>query len=195
MEKRSISTLGFALLGLLARDPRSGYDLARLMRVPVGLFWKAGHSQIYPELARLERLGLVTHERVEQLDRPNKKTFSITPAGRRELQGWLVQPNDPPINRDALVLKAFCIWLADPLAAARLFREHADFHRAQLDYCQQQQDEIRRRFGREMLRVDSPRFADYIATERGIGYHREYERWCLWVAELLERSAGAPAEG
>ena len=49
-----MSTLSYALLGLLARQPLSGYDLAQYMKKRVGQMWSALPSQIYPELARLE---------------------------------------------------------------------------------------------------------------------------------------------
>ena len=64
-ESSTPSNLGCALLGLLARSPSTGYDLARRMERPVGYFWSARHSQIYPELAKLERAGLVSHEVVD----------------------------------------------------------------------------------------------------------------------------------
>ena len=38
-----MSTLGYAILGLLAAKPRTGYDLARLMRAPIGYMWTAQH--------------------------------------------------------------------------------------------------------------------------------------------------------
>ena len=59
------SNLGCALLGLLARSPPTGYDLAKRMERPVGYFWTANHSQIYPELSRLEEAGLVDHTVIE----------------------------------------------------------------------------------------------------------------------------------
>lgn len=52
-----MTTLGYAILGLLSRERLSGYDLTRGMRGRVGNFWSAKHSQIYPELARLEEGG------------------------------------------------------------------------------------------------------------------------------------------
>ena len=55
------STLGFALLGLLARQPRTGYELSQALRRPIGYFWTAGHSQVYPELARLDAAGYISH--------------------------------------------------------------------------------------------------------------------------------------
>ncbi|MDQ3842337.1 MAG: PadR family transcriptional regulator [Actinomycetota bacterium] len=47
----------------------------------VGNFWSARHSQIYLELARLEEGGYVTHQVVEQKDRPNKKVYQLTDTG------------------------------------------------------------------------------------------------------------------
>ena|SRR5438067_527027 len=82
----NMTTIGYALLGLLAREPRSGYELAKELKVPVSFFWYAPHSQIYPELARLEAAGLVTHEKVEQQNRPSKKVYSLTEAGRGKLR-------------------------------------------------------------------------------------------------------------
>ncbi|MEI7555999.1 PadR family transcriptional regulator, partial [Candidatus Chlorohelix sp.] len=76
-----MTNLGYALMGMLADEPRTGYDLAQLMKQQVGYFWSAKHSQIYPELARLESEGLVTFEVIEQQDRPHKKLYHITPSG------------------------------------------------------------------------------------------------------------------
>jgi DNA-binding PadR family transcriptional regulator len=45
-----IATLGYAILGLLARQPLSGYDVAARLKVPVGFYWTAHYSQIRPEL-------------------------------------------------------------------------------------------------------------------------------------------------
>ena len=82
-----MTTLGYALLGLLAREQLSGYDLAQKLKMPVGFFWTARHSQIYPELARLEREGLVTFHEVPQRGKPDKKIYSLTEAGREEVAG------------------------------------------------------------------------------------------------------------
>src|SRR5688500_16777052 len=96
------SALGFALLGALARGPSSGYEVAQMMKQPVGYFWHARHSQIYPELAALEARGLVTHKVVEQRDRPAKKVYSLTRAGRSALREWVTSPLDVPAVRDEL---------------------------------------------------------------------------------------------
>jgi len=83
-----MSTLGYAILGLLAAQPRTGYDLAKLMRAPIGYMWTAHHSQIYPELARLEDDGRVSAAVIDGPGPRDNKRYEITPAGWHALQDW-----------------------------------------------------------------------------------------------------------
>jgi DNA-binding PadR family transcriptional regulator len=178
------------LLGLLAQRERSGYDLAQAMKRPVGYFWQAGHSQIYPTLARLQARGLVTHRVVEQRDRPDKKVYALTAAGRDALRAWVTAPLDVPPVRDELVLKAYSLWLADPRAALALFREHERLHAERLAEYQNIEARMRDSTGGVMPPADSPHFAAYATLQRGVGYEREYATWCRWVADQLEQVAG-----
>ena len=57
-DESRISSLGYALLSLLSRRNRSGYELSHSTSPPLdSLLWSAGHSQIYPELAKLADAG------------------------------------------------------------------------------------------------------------------------------------------
>jgi DNA-binding PadR family transcriptional regulator len=190
MGRGSVTTLGYAILGLLSREALSGYDLSSRMRAPVGYFWEARHSQIYPELARLEELGLVSHHVVEQSDRPDKKVYEITPQGLRDLKGWVTEPPKPRAARDELVLKAYSVWLTEPKEALALIREEESRHVERLLEYERRADWMEREWGEETLRTDSPRFASYAALRRGIVYERGTVEWCRWVAERLERGAG-----
>jgi DNA-binding PadR family transcriptional regulator len=187
------TTLGHALLGLLARESLSGYDLTNLMRARVGFFWQARHSQIYPELARLEGKGLVTHVVVEQQDRPDKKVYEITAAGLSALKEWVTRPVEQRAARDELVLKAYSMWLADPERVVALFREQQRVHKEQLLDYEERGSWMEKEWGEDLHRLDSSRFASYAALQRGIVYERGYAEWCGWVADQLER--GVPGEG
>ena len=52
-----VSALGYALLCALHKEPLTGYDLVRRMHRPIGYYWSARQSQIYPELSRLTAAG------------------------------------------------------------------------------------------------------------------------------------------
>lgn len=181
-----MTTLGFAILGLLSREDLSGYDLTRRMAGQVGYFWSARHSQVYPELAKLEDGGHVTHSVVEQKERPDKKVYRITAGGMDALKEWVVQPPAPRPVRDELTLKAYSVWLADGEEATRLFREEQTGHEERLGHYEEIRTWMEDGHGEEIRSPDSPWFAVYATLRRGIGYEREYAGWCRWMADSLE---------
>src|SRR4051812_27013401 len=94
-------SLPHAVLGLLAVAPGTGYDLTRRFGASLADAWHASHSQIYPELARLQGRGLV-----QETGRGARgsRTWAITDQGRAELDRWLIegQPNRSQRNETAL---------------------------------------------------------------------------------------------
>lgn len=181
-------TLGYAVLGLLSREELSGYDLKRWMERPLGYFWSARHSQIYPELARLEEDGYVTHRVVEQSGKPDKKVYSITPSGLEALKEWVVEaPSSRPV-RDELTLKAYSVWLADEEEAARLFREEERLHEERLAHYEELRTWMEMEHETEVRDPASSWFASYATLRRGIGYEKEYAEWCRWVADSVKRT-------
>jgi DNA-binding PadR family transcriptional regulator len=187
--------LGYAILGLLAREALSGYDLTSLMRRRVGFFWQARHSQIYPELARLEGEGLVTHAVVEQRDRPDKKVYEITASGLSALKEWVTAPPEQRPARDELVLKAYSVWLADREKAVSLFREQQGLHKERLLDYEEVHSWMEEEWGEDLHDLDSSSFASYAALQRGILYERGYAEWCGWLADRLESGGEAPRSG
>ncbi len=173
-------------MGLLSREDLSGYDLTQRMKGRVGYFWSAGHSQIYPELARLEEGGYVTHSVVEQQERPDKKVYEITAEGLGALREWVVQTPVPKPTRDELVLKAYSVWLSDPQEAVRLFRGEESRHEEQLAHYEELRAWMEGEWGEDLARPDSPRFATYATLRRGIIYERGSAEWCRWVADSIE---------
>lgn len=185
-----MSTLGYALLGLLAREPLTGYELTGQLKGRMGPFWGTTHSQVYPELSGLEEEGLATHRTVEQRGRPDKKVYRITDEGLEALKRWITSPVGPRTTRDELVLRAHSAWVADPREAAALFREHERAHRERLLEHEGKREWMEREWGEDVRRVGSPRFGSYAALMRGIIHERGYVEWCCWVADSLERGAG-----
>lgn len=161
------------------------------MEEPVGFFWHARRSQIYPELARLEEAGLVEHTVVEQQERPDKKVYEITDAGRSALAAWAAEPMPMPAERDEFMLKVFSLWLADRERALALVRGFANQHAERLARYEEIRANMEGNAPAELRRLDSPRFASYATLLRGIEYERGYISWCHWLIESIEAdSAG-----
>src|SRR5512142_2217155 len=89
-------SLEFAILGFLNYHPYTGYDLKKIFDSSVRHFWPADQSQIYRTLANLTDQGFVKMQKIAQEERPDRKVYHITAAGRQELLQWLSGP--PPIG-------------------------------------------------------------------------------------------------
>lgn len=95
-----------ALLGLLNDGERHGWDLRASFELLLGNTWPLNDGQVYTTLSRLERDGYVTSHTVEQRDRPDRRMYRITAAGREELRRWLAEkPAGAPMLKDELFLK------------------------------------------------------------------------------------------
>ena len=84
--------LPHAILVSLCEQASSGYELARRFDRSIGYFWSATHQQIYRTLRTMEHDDWVHVRAVEQHGRPDKKVYSVAPAGRAELGRWIAEP-------------------------------------------------------------------------------------------------------
>jgi DNA-binding PadR family transcriptional regulator len=106
MARRSSSSKE-VLLGLLAIQPMSGYDLGQNIRTSVGHFWNESYGQIYPNLKALAAKGFVSSSTERQRGKPDRHIYSITAKGRQRLAEWLAVEPQPEVARNELLLKLF----------------------------------------------------------------------------------------
>jgi len=101
-------SLIYTMLGFLALEPMTGYDLKKCMDNSTQFFWHAELSQIYPTLKQLENKGLITADVISQDGKPDKKVYSVTETGREALKAWLSEPLDEtPAMKSTVMLKMF----------------------------------------------------------------------------------------
>lgn len=122
----SLSATAYVILGMVRKEPRSGYEIKGIVDNTTRFFWAASYGQIYPELKRLSEAGLVVG-----VDSPTggrrRTVYEITADGEEELLSWLRQPPVTFEMREEGLLKLF---FADALpreevpAILRAMREH-----------------------------------------------------------------------
>lgn len=115
------------ILGLLHRQPLSGYEIKQLLEMPLSFFFDASFGTIYPTLAKLEAQGYIRKESVIQESRPNKNVYSLTEAGRAQFRAYLESPLEKDSFRSDFMVRMF-------------FGEHMD-HDTLTDWVR---DEIRK---------------------------------------------------
>lgn len=102
-------TLKYALLGLIDREPITGYDISKEFEKRImANFWHAKHSQVYPELKRLLDEKLISFELIVQGEKMEKKLYTITSQGHKEFVDWLLL--DEPLGvtpKDVFRLRTF----------------------------------------------------------------------------------------
>ena len=119
-----LSATGKVILGMLAARPRSGYEIKQLVDTSARFFWAASYGQIYPELKRLEKAGLITGADSSQGSR-QRTVFKLTAKGRRAAREWIA--GAPGGLRDAGrgTAELFFAGSIEPDRAAEIARERA----------------------------------------------------------------------
>lgn len=105
----------YGLLALLERQSMHGYDLRREFVDELGPEWAVNYGQIYSTLERLVRDGLVVQsETVSTDEAPDRKLYTVTPAGRSSLRQWFLTPTESvEAGRDELFAKVLLALTGD----------------------------------------------------------------------------------
>ncbi len=160
------------LLGLLAQKPRSGYDIKTVVDRSTRFFWAASYGQIYPELKRLEREGLVEGE-----DQPRggrgRRVYKLTAAGREALVEWLYGSTVTIELRDESLLRLF---FADALPRDEALQLLEGRKRGHEEYLK-----VLREI--DAIPGEDPPFVDLV-LRWGIAFNEWGASWC---EEQLER--------
>jgi DNA-binding PadR family transcriptional regulator len=107
------------LLALLAKEASHGYQVRARLQLALGPLAEAlnaGH--VYVTLNRLQKAGLVSSKRVGQVDRPDRKVYELTAAGRERVMEWLADtswPKPAPAEFHLKLVAAAAAGLGDPV--------------------------------------------------------------------------------
>ncbi|WP_171164945.1 PadR family transcriptional regulator [Streptomyces sp. I05A-00742] len=178
-------TLRHAVLAALLDDELSGYQLTKSFDVGVANFWHALPQQLYAELTRLEKDGLVTGREVVQDTRPNKRLFRVTEAGLAALEEFVADAAKPSFVRDDLMVMVQAADHVDVDAVVARFTERAAFAEAKAELFRAMLRKMRggREEG-EFLR-HGERIGPYLTCLRGLAFEEGNRDWCLRGAEIL----------
>jgi PadR family transcriptional regulator, regulatory protein AphA len=116
-----LNATAYVILGMVSREPRSGYEIKALVDDTTRFFWAASYGQIYPELKRLSEAGLV-EGRDEPRGERRRTVYAITADGEDELRDWLRRPPETFEMREEGLLKLFFAGVLPPEEAAQILR-------------------------------------------------------------------------
>lgn len=116
----------YLLLGLVARQPSHGYELARRLKEPgsPGQIWQVRQANLYALLEDLEEADLLKAIELRVQPAPARREYWITTAGSEELKRWLAEPAAKPRDfRPEFLIKHYLTRLLNGDDAARSLRD------------------------------------------------------------------------
>ena len=119
--------LRHAILSALSRGiPKNGYELNAVFNDNDERAWNASPSQVYSELTKMEKLGLI-----EVSDRTERRatSYAITDDGRAEIERWLTQDEPDHTIRDDVTMRLLSMWTLDERTARHLIEAEITFQR------------------------------------------------------------------
>lgn len=180
--------LKYALLGFLNYQALTGYDLKRIMSMSTSNFWHADLSQIYKTLKALEADGAIQSAVQAQDDRPDRRVYAITEAGRADLRAWLAAPlTEMTSLKETLLLKMFFSAQLDRETVLAQLRFQRELHRQALRvYAGQTTDDIA---NNAAFLGATPRDAQFwdMTRRAGVLYEEMYIRWLDETIQRLEQ--------
>ncbi|GAB3070733.1 PadR family transcriptional regulator [Micromonospora schwarzwaldensis] len=169
-------SLEHAILVSLLEQPASGYELARRFDRSIGRFWTATHQQIYRVLKQMAGDDRITGVEVGQEGLPDKTVWSVTPAGRAALVGWLHAPVRPEAVRHELAVKIRGAAFDDAAGRATLVAEveryRADHEGVLAGYLAGE-----RRDFPDAVAPDARAALQHVVLRGGIAYERMVLTW------------------
>jgi len=188
----------YALLGLLARRPATGYDLGKWLRTDgVFLGRRASMSPIYRALADLTERGWIEARTDRRDSGPDAKVYHLTPEGEAALSAWADEPYEPtprPMDPDFIVRLNF---------AGQMGVDHAlRLIRTELDYRLRQRAAEQGPYrGAEDVDPVPSIDPEWLAYIDWLTHSRGYTNTSLYIAwlelterelSLLQRNGGRP---
>ena len=169
-----IGVLGHLLLGLLAGGERTGWELTRDFDTSLANVWAASHSQIYPELAKLEGEGLI---RKTDTGPRGSQRYAITASGRTAVETWLAETTASDSLRSERLARVFFLGMIPKARAVAYLAGDEQRHRAKLaTYLA---------YAAECPLDDERTRWDRIALEAGIRSENALAEWAAWAIAAL----------
>ena len=171
-------SLKYVLLVVLKKQKSTGYEINKWFEGPLGYFWDTSHQRVYRALAKMNEDGLVCYETEHQSNKPDKKIYQITKAGRETLDQWMRTPLPPTPENEPFLVKLFA---ADTKYLDSLIKE-LEMQLESFETLYNQYKTIEKHFD-SYGEIPSQMAMIYLTLKRGI---KNKEASIEWAKEALE---------
>lgn len=168
------------ILGLLNHENLTGYEIKKRIDNSLRYFWKGSFGSIYPALASLEEMGLISKVKNENnASKREKIIYSITESGRSYLIKWLEDSKTSNSLKYEMLLKLFFGGAVDNTISIETITEFENEIAGDLSLLKIYKDNLSK-----VLNQRDHVFY-YLTVSFGVETYEVYLRWCAEAKSIL----------
>lgn len=169
--------IDMVILGLLAHENLTGYDIKKRIDGAISFFWKGSFGSIYPALSAMETDGLV--EKSSENTGREKIYYSITDEGRIALKSWLSESKVSNDLKYESLLKVFFGAVADESVTLKTIEDFENKVRLDLEVLKVYKNNL------SQVLNEREHVHYYLTVSFGVETYEAYLRWCEEARKML----------
>ena len=179
--------IDMVILGLLAHEDMSGYDIKKKIDGQIRFFWKGSFGSIYPALAAMEEDGLVKKLGASGIAEKSasggreKFLYSITSSGRKALKSWLSDEKAVNDLKYETLLKLFFGGVTESEVTIRNIELFEKQVKEDLQLLKLYQSNLKNVIG------EKDHVYYYLTVSFGVETYEAYLKWCKEAKTLLAK--------
>ncbi|MGN0608270.1 MAG: PadR family transcriptional regulator [Oscillospiraceae bacterium] len=173
--------IDMVILGLLAHEDLSGYDIKKHIDSSISFFWKGSFGSIYPSLSAMEKEGLVRKaENSENSGGREKICYSITPDGKKALISWLKDSKAVNDLKYETLLKLFFGGVTDAKTSVNTINAFENEIRESLELLKMYKENLSK------VMDNKDHIYYYLTVSFGVETYEGYLKWCKEAKKMLD---------
>lgn len=171
--------IDMVILGLLAHENLSGYDIKKRIDNSISFFWKGSFGSIYPSLSAMEKEGLVQKADTGESNRREKICYSITESGKKALISWLEDAKAVNDLKYETLLKLFFGGVTDAKTSINTINAFEKEIGASLEMLKIYRENLSK------VLDNKDHIYYYLTVSFGVETYESYLKWCKEAKKML----------
>ena len=174
--------IDMVILGLLAHEILSGYDIKKRIDKSISFFWKGSFGSIYPSLNAMEKEGLIQKaENSENIGGREKIFYRITSDGKKALISWLEDSKAVNDLKYETLLKLFFGGVTDVKTSINTINKFENEISTSLEILRIYKTNL-------SINLDNTdHIYYYLTVSFGVEAYEGYLKWCKEAKEMLKK--------
>lgn len=174
--------IDLVILGLLAHEDLTGYDIKKRIDGSISFFWKGSFGSIYPALSDMEKQGLLKRKKSDNTGGREKIAYHLTPKGNDALKNWLKEESVSNELKYETLLKLYFGGVEERSVTIRNIELFEESIRHDLEILKYYKSNL------EKVLNEEDHLYYYLTVTFGIDTYEAYLKWCTKSKKLLKNS-------